>query len=78
MLRDKLNQSIIERNAYVKEKSVCDVSCSTDDLNSPLDKYNSVEVVCDKECKKEYENVASNTISCDNKNVGQNIMKKMG
>ena len=36
-------------------------SCSTDDLNSPLEK-------CD----------SSNSISCDNKSVGWNIMKKMG
>ena len=57
---------------------VCDVSCSIDDLKSPLKRYGSVEVVCDKECKKEYENVASNTISSDDKNVGWNIMKQMG
>ena len=36
----------------MKTKLVCDVLCSTDDLNSPLD---FVEVVCDKE----YENVTS-------------------
>ena len=64
LLKDDLNQSIIERNACVKKKLVCDVSCSTDDLNSPLEKCDSVDVVCDKE----YENVASNTINCDNKN----------
>ena len=77
LLKDKLNQSIIERNTHVKTKLLYDVSCSTNDLNSPLEKYDSVEVVCDKECKKEYENVASNTISSDDKNVGWNIMKKM-
>ena len=63
LLKYELNQSIIERDVYVKEKLVCDV-----------EKCDSVEVVCDKE----YENVESNTISCDNKNVGWNIMKKMG
>ena len=57
-----------------KNKIICDVSYSTNDLNSPLQQCDFVEVVCDKE----YENVASNTISCDNKNVGWNIMKKMG
>ena len=54
----------------MKKKLLCDVLCSTDDLNSPLD----VEVVCDKE----YENVTSDIISCDNKNVGWNIIKKIG
>ena len=32
-----------------------------------------IEVVCDKE----YENVRSDIISCDNKNVGCNIIKKI-
>ena len=76
LLKDKLNQSVIERNTHVKTKLLYVVSCSTNDLNSPLEKYDYVEVVCDKECKKEYENVASNTISFDNKNVGWNIIKK--
>ena len=57
-----------------ENKIICDVSYRRNDLNSPLKKCDFVEVVCDKE----YENVASNTISCDNKNVGQNIIKKLG
>ena len=32
LLKDELNQSIIERNACVKEKLICNVSCSINDL----------------------------------------------
>ena len=53
-----------------ENKTIYDVSFCTDDLNLPLQKCEVSD--------KEYENVASNTISCDNKNVGWNIMKKIG
>ena len=47
-LKDELNQSIIKRNACVKTKLVCDVSHSTHNLKSPLEKCASIEVVSDK------------------------------
>lgn len=64
-----------EENECLKaRKSICDVSCGTEDLNSCIDKCVFAEDICDKNCQKD------NVVRCNGneKNVGLKIMERMG
>ena len=75
LLKDELNQLLTLMNVCSKKKSICDILCSIEDLESSIDKCVFKD---DNECTKEKDNVFTNNTSCDNKNVGWNIMNKMG
>ena len=78
LLKYELNQLLNLMDVFLETKSICDISCSIEDLEDLKSSLDKCVFKDDNKCKKDEDNVFTNNTSFDNKNFGSNIMEKMG